>query len=72
MKSASKKKNNPANKTPEDKFVAGQKYTDRGTIFDDDPNLDVPEFVNEEEELLSDAALEETNPLNKTEENENI
>ena len=72
MKTNALKKNKKDVKSPEDKFVSEEKYTDRGTVYDDDPNLDVPEFTDDDAALLPGEAEEEINPFNKKEEDENI
>jgi hypothetical protein len=72
MKTKAQKKSKKVAKSPDNKFIEAQKYTDRGTIYDDNPNLDVPEFADEEATFLPDPAETDKNPLLKKDENENI
>ena len=72
MKTKTQKKNKKDVKSPDTKFIEAQKYTDRGTVYDDNPNLDVPEFADEESALLPDPAETDKNFKINKDENENI
>ena len=71
MKTSTGKKKKPQTKEYVPREIEEQKYTDSGTIFEDDPHNNTPEVV-EEEGITPEESEQNSDNIKNNEENESI
>jgi len=71
MKTSTGKKKKPQTKGHVPREIEEQKYTDSGTIFEEDPYNNEPEIVDEEG-IIPEEPVENSDKLKNDEENESI
>jgi hypothetical protein len=71
MKTSTGKKKNPQPKAHEPREIEEQKYTDSGTIFEDDDYSNTPQIVDEEG-IIPEEPEQNSDKLKNDEENESI